>query len=188
MGEKLKRRAIYLTTIAAMIAMTGGFVVATTITSIATPPGQGGAFGSAGTPPAGVATTGMLISQASATAGATANSLGSPDALTATTSSVTDTVHVNAVGAAGDFIETVTVTLTAGSSAAPASTEYEISFMIAGSTSSPQLVFVETTGTFASPAVDTVALQWDMGSGSSSITITSVSDLVTQCSSVGTCS
>ncbi|HEY6238251.1 MAG TPA: hypothetical protein VIZ68_03595, partial [Thermoplasmata archaeon] len=68
-----------------------------------------------------------------------------------------------------------------------ANTEYEVSIYIAGSTSAPQVVFVETGPSFASPAVDTVSFVYDMGSGSGTITITAVSDLITQCSAVGTC-
>ena len=187
MAPKMKRRAIYLMTIAAMVAMTGGFVLATTITVLTAPPAQGGGFASTGTPPAGVANSQILISQAALPAIATTNSLGLPAGLSAGATSATDTVNVNAIAGVGDFIETVTLTFTAGVSGAPASTEYAISIQIAGSTSAPQIVYVETNSAFAPSAVDTVNFNWDMGSGSLGITITSVSDLITQCPTVGTC-
>lgn len=185
MAERWKRRAIYLTTIAAMVAMTGGFVLAATVSNLPSTP-QGGAFSSSGSAPTGVSTTSMVMAQASASGGATANSLASPAGLTAGTSSATDTINLNAVAAAGDFTETITVTISAASGAT-ASTEYAISVMVAGATSTPQLVYIETSGTLASPAVDTVNLVWDLGTGTGGITVTSVSDLVTQCSAVGTC-
>jgi hypothetical protein len=186
MKERLKRKGIYLATIAAMIAMTGGYVMATTISTLTAPPAQGGGYTGTGTPPAGVSTSRVLMAQAAASAGQTSNSIGSPAALTAGTSSVTDTVNVNAIAAAGDFTETVTVAFTGGT--VPASTEFEVSIYITGSTGAPQVVFVETSSSLASPAVDSVNFVYDMGSGSGSITITSVSDLITQCGSVGTCS
>lgn len=187
MGERLKRKAIYLTTIAAMIAMTGGFVMATTITTLTSPPGQGGGFAQTGTPPAGVTTVGTLMVQAAGSASATVNSLASPSTLTAGASSASDSIFVNDIGSAGDFLQTITVTFTAGGAGAAASTEYELSINVAGSTTGPQLVFIETSSAFASPAVDTVTLEWDMGTGVGGITITSVSDLITQCPSVGNC-
>jgi hypothetical protein len=187
MRRKWSNRAIYLATAAAMVALTGGFVLATTVTSISAPPPQGGGYTSAGTPPAGVATTATRLSQASATALATTNSLSGPASLTATTSPATDTIHVNAVGAVGDYVQTVTLTFTAGSPQVAQNQEYEVSIYIDGATSTPQVVYVETATGFASPAVDTVNFEYDVGSGSSSITITAVSDLITQCSAVGTC-
>jgi len=188
MGERFRRRAIYLTTIAAMIAMTGGFVLATTISTITAPPPQGGGFAGTGTPPTNVATTAILMTQAAATSSATSSSIGAPAVLTAGGSSASDTFFVNGVATVGDFLETLTITFTAGSPDVAANTEYQISIYIAGSTSAPQVVFVETGASFASPAVDTVSFVYDMGSGSGTITITSVSDLITQCASVGTCS
>jgi hypothetical protein len=186
MGEKLKRRAVYLTTIAAMLAMTGGFVLATTITALTVPPAQGGGFTTTGTPPAGVANSQILIVQAPATAAATTNSLATPMALSAVTTSTTDVVDVNAIATVGDFVQTVTLTFTAAGGA-PAATEYAISIQIAGSTTAPQILYIETNSGFASPGVDTVEFQWDLGSGAGGITITSVSDLITQCPSVGVC-
>lgn len=187
MGERLRRRTIYLATIAAMVAMTGGFVMATTISTITAPPPQGGGYTGAGTPPAGVATSSVLISQATGTASASVSSINSPAVLTATSSSALDTYNINAVLGAGDFLETITVTLTAGSPEVAASTEYAISIYINGVTSTPQTLWIETGSSFAAPALDTVSLVYDLGSGSSNVTITSVSDLVTQCPSVGTC-
>ena len=184
--NRLSTKAIYLATAAAMIALTGGFVMATTVSSISAPPAQGGGYTATGTPPAGVANTGVRMTQAGATAAATTNSLASPHQLTVTTSSGTDTVDVNAV-TAGDFVETLTMTLTAGSPNVAASAEYSVSIYIAGATSTPQVVYIETSGTFGSSAVDTISFVYDMGSGSGSITISAVSDLVTQCSSVGHC-
>ena len=184
--NRLSTKAIYLATAAAMIALTGGFVMATTVSSIATPPAQGGGYTATGTPPAGVANTGVRMVQAGTTGVATTNTLAAPYQLTVTTTSGSDTVNINAV-TAGDFVETLTVTLTAGSPTVAASAEYAVSVFISGATSSPQTVYVETSGTFGSGAVDTVDFVYDMGSGSGSITITAVSDLVTQCSSVGNC-
>jgi len=188
MGERFRRRAVYLTTIAAMVAMTGGFVLATTISTITAPPPQGGGFASTGSPPANVATTNILMTQAAATSAATVSSIGAPTLLTAAGSSATDTFFVNGVATVGDFLQTMTITFTAGGPNVAPNTEYEISIFIAGSTSAPQIVFVETGASFASPAVNTVNFVYDMGSGSGTITITSVSDLITQCSAVGTCS
>jgi hypothetical protein len=187
MGEKIKRRAVYMVTIAAMVAMTGGFVLATTITALTAPPAQGGGFATTGTPPVGVTNSEILISQAVAPAIATSNSIGVPAALTATTGNTTDVIDVNTVGAMGDFVETVTLTFSA-SLGAPASTEYAVSIVITGSTGAPQIVYVETNSGFSASGVDTVNFVWDMGSGSSGITISSVSDLITQCPSVGVCS
>lgn len=186
MNNKSRARAIYLATIAAMIAMTGGLVMATTINSITSPPAQGGGYTAAGTPPAGVANTATSLAQASATVAATTNTLASPKVLSVTTTSGSDTVNLNGV-TLGDYVETLTVTLTAGSPQVAANQEYMVSVYIGGGTSSPQLVYIETSATFGSAAVDTVNFQYDLGSGSSAITITSVSDLITQCTAVGNC-
>jgi len=186
MGEKTKRRAVYMVTIAAMVAMTGGFVLATTISAITAPAAQGGGFASTGTPPAGVTNSEILISQAAAPAVATSNSIGIPVALTATTGTSTDVVDVNNIGGLGDFVETVSLTFSA-SAGAPAGTEYSVSIVITGSTPTPQVMYVETSSLFAGSGVETVNFVWDMGNGATSITISSVSDLITQCSSVGSC-
>lgn len=186
MGPKTKRRAIYIATIAAMVAMTGGFVLATTITALSSPPAQGGGFATTGTPPAGVANSEILISQAGTPAVATVNSLGAPAGLTATTGTTVDFVYLNTVVNPGDFVETVTLNFTAAAGA-PAGTEYAISIQIAGSTPAPSVVYVETNSGFTGAGVDSVNFVWDMGTGASGITITSVSDLVTQCPSVGYC-
>ncbi|GEM_PF-4062336 len=186
MAQKMKRRAIYIATIAAMVAMTGGFVLATTITALSSPPAQGGGFATTGTPPAGVANSEILISQASAPAVTTINSVAVPAALTATTGTTIDTIHLNTVVNPGDFLEILTLNFTAAAGA-PASTEYAISIQIAGSTGVPQIVYIETAAGFTGAGIDSVNFVWDMGSGSGGITITSVSDLVTQCPSVGYC-
>ncbi len=186
MAQKLKRRAIYVATIAAMVAMTGGFVLATTITALSNPPAQGGGFATTGTPPAGVANSEILISQAAAPAVLTVNSLGAPAALTATSGTAIDTINLNAVVNPGDFLEILTLNFTAASGALP-STEYAVSVQIAGSTGAPHVVYVETAAGFTSPGLDSVNFVWDMGIGAGGITITSVSDLVTQCPSVGYC-
>ena len=86
MQQKSRARAIYLATIASMIALTAGFVMATTVGTITSPPAQGGGYTGAGTPPTGVATTSTKLSQAAATASATANTLASPKVLSVTTS------------------------------------------------------------------------------------------------------
>ncbi|MCI4317888.1 MAG: hypothetical protein L3J96_05060, partial [Thermoplasmata archaeon] len=96
-------------------------------------------------------------------------------------------IDVNAVAAVGDYVQTLTLTFTAGSPAVAASVEYSISIFISGATSTPQLVYLETSATFGSSAVDTVSFEYDIGNGSTPMTITSVSDLITQCSAVGTC-
>src|SRR5579863_10192875 len=155
MAPKLKRRAIYLATIAAMVAMTGGFVLATTITALSSPPSQGGGFATTGTPPAGVDNSAILISQAGAPAAATVNSLAAPAALSATSGTTIDTVNLNAIVNPGDFVETVTLNWTAAAGAL-ASTEYAISIQIAGSTGAPHVVYVETASGFTGAGVDSV--------------------------------
>jgi hypothetical protein len=187
MNNKGRARAVYLATVASMIALTGGFVMASTIGTIPSPPAQGGGYTSAGTPPAGVVNTATKLSQAGATGAATTNSLGSPKVLSVTTTSGTDTINVNAITASGDYVQTVTLTLTSGSPQVAASQEYAVSIFIGGATGTPQTTYIETSATFGSSAVDTVVFQYDIGNGTSSITITSVSDLITQCSSVGSC-
>lgn len=188
MGERTRRRAIYLATIAAMVAMTGGFVLATTISTITAPPPQGGGYTGQGTPPANVDTSGVLMSQASATAAISSSTINSPAVLTAGASSASDSYFVTSVASVGDFLETITVTFTAGSPAVAANTEYQLSIFVNGVTSTPVVFWLETGASFAAPAVDTVSIVYDLGSGSSNVTITSVSDLITQCSAVGTCS
>jgi hypothetical protein len=187
MQARARNRAIYVGTIASMLALTAGFVLAATVGSIPSPPAQGGGYTAAGTPPTNVATTGARLSQASASGAATTNTLASPHVLTVTTSSGSDALNLNAITAAGDYVQTVTITLTAGSPGVAASTEFSISIFIAGATGSPAVIYIETSATFGSNAVDTLDISFDMGTGSSGFTITSVSDLITQCSSVGTC-
>lgn len=187
MRGKSQARTIYLVTIAAMIALTGGLVMATAIGPIATPPAQAGGYTSAGNAPSGVSTTGTSMSQAGATSAATTNTIAAPYVLTVTTTSGSDSVYLNQVTNVGDFVQTVTVTITGGSPGAPTSTEYAVSIYIGGATSSPTMVYVETSSTLGNGVVDTVSFVYDIGSGSTSVTISSVSDLVTQCSSVGTC-
>jgi hypothetical protein len=182
MRRKWSNRAIYLATAAAMVALTGGFVLATTVTSITAPPAQGGGYTSAGAPPAGVQTTGTNLTQASATTSATPNSASSPHGLTATTSPVTDIVNVNAVAAKGDYIQTVTITFTGGSSGVGVNQAFEVSIYIGTAMTAPVLVYVVTSGSLGSGVVDTVNFEYDLGSGSSPITVSSVSDLITQCS------
>ncbi|MCI4331084.1 MAG: hypothetical protein L3K19_04475 [Thermoplasmata archaeon] len=187
MQERARNRAIYIGTIASMLALTAGFVLAATVGTIPAPPAQGGAYTAAGTPPANVATTGARLTQAAATGAVTTNSLASPHVLTVTTSSGSDALNMNAISTVGDYVQTITITLTAGSPSVAANTEYSISLFIAGATGTPQLLYVETSATFGSGAVDTLDISYDMGSGSSGFTITAVSDLITQCSAVGTC-
>lgn len=177
-----------MATVAAMVAMTGGFVMATTISTITAPPPQGGGYTGQGTPPANVLTSGVLMSQAGATAGISSSTISGPAVLTATSSSAGDSYFVTAVANVGDFLDTITVTFTAGSPAVAANTEYQVSIYVNGVTGTPITFWLETGPSFAAPAVDTVSVVYDLGSGSSNVTITSVSDLITQCSAVGTCS
>lgn len=177
-----------MATVAAMIAMTGGFVLATTISTITAPPAQGGGYTNQGSPPVNVLTSGVLLAQASATQAASSSSISAPSVLTATASSANDNYFVTSVANVGDFTETFTITFTAASPEVAANTEYQISIYVNGVTSTPQVFWLETGPSFAAPAVDTVSVVYDLGSGSSNVTITSVSDLITQCTSVGTCS
>ncbi len=187
MGERLRRRTIYLATVAAMIAMTGGFVMATTITTLTSPPPQGGSYAATGAPPAGVSTSAILILQASATSPVSTSSAGVPAILTATTATTTDFYYLNAVANVGDFLQKINLTITAGSPAPTANLEYQVQVFINGVTASPITLWVETSATFAAPGVQIVSVVYDLGAGSSPVTITAVSDLVTQCTSVGSC-
>jgi hypothetical protein len=183
MAKGIRRRTVYAATIVAALAMVGGYVVAFTITPILQAP-QNGSFGAANTVN-GVNTPAMQLLIAGATNGPTTATQGSPFVLGA---SGTSTLYVNLVSQQ-DYFEQVTVTFAWGSTTAtgvPANQGYEITLDVnLGGSSTPVNVFVISNPSFSSGTV-TLSLDYDVGSGSGGITVTSVSDLVTQCTMSGT--
>ena len=194
MGKSIRRRTVYVATIVSMLAMAGGFVLAATVGGFTNaPPTQGGAYGTQGTGPSGVVSTGAQLSMASSalatTCGtATTSTNGVPDALTATTGATADTYCATAV-TAGHYVDTITITFTgAAGAAAPDGYEYAITYFIGGVTASPTVIYVQTNSGLTTGGVDTLSIVYDLGSGSVSVTITSVSDLLTQCTTTaGAC-
>ncbi|HKS59182.1 MAG TPA: hypothetical protein VJS68_00195 [Thermoplasmata archaeon] len=178
MSKGLRRRTVYAATIVAALAMIGGYVVATTISQVPQA-AQNGAFGGS-TNVAGVTTTAMQTSIAGSAMPASTATIGSPLALPATTQTVS--LNVNSI-AQQDYFEQVTISIV--NPGAGSSQGFEITLDVnTGVSATPVNVYVETNSGFVGATI-TLNVNYDLGSGSGGITVSAVSDLITQCTMSG---
>ena len=184
MGAKFRRRTVYVATIAAILSMVGGFALASfTLGGFSNAPLQSGSNNTPN-PPTGVSFTSSYAQLASLTSPA---ATGKCTATDSSTSTVTDAmvsgstifVCLNSVGGTGflapDTIEQATI---AWSTAASASTVFELAIYFGGLTTSPVQAFVTTPATIL--ATSSVLIAYDMTAGGKT-SVSSVSVIVSQC-------
>ena len=188
--RRIRRSSVYVATIAAMLAMVGGFALASfSIGSFTNAPGQSGAGGTVGVA-TGVSFTSAQAVLASATSvpavggclAADASAANTPDPLTYAASPGGNLpVCVNGVAltgfGAGDTLYTWTI---AWSSSAPLSTTYEVAVYISATHTVQTSYFVKTPSTITSGDVANAVLGLDM-TAASDTAVNSYSVIVSQC-------
>ncbi len=195
---RIRRRTIYIGTVVAMLAMVGGFVVASfTIGPFTNAPSQGAASTSA----PGLSTVSFPAENVTM-ASSTNKPVALGGACTATSSS-TKALPTTLVSAGGTTVNTILYCLdsvtTSGfasgqlvqvlnvtwASTTAVSTEFEVNVFISATNNVQTTAYLETPGTVAAPG-PSVEIVLDLPVASDT-TVTSFTVLVSQCSAVGTC-
>jgi hypothetical protein len=189
---RIRRRTVYIGTVVAMLAMVGGFALASfTIGNFTNAPGQSGAGGTVGVATGVTFTSAQAISASSTSvpvAGASgciavdSSSALLPDSLTYGASPGSNLpICVNAVASTGfttgDTLYTWTITW---SSSAPVSTTYEIAIYISATHDVQTSYFVKTPSSITSGDIANAVLGLDM-TVASDTAVNSYSVIVSQC-------